>query len=59
MASKPSGPTEAQHRAEARKEEELALLESQESQRKRALGRRKRGRASLISGAATGIQEEI
>lgn len=51
------GPTPAQQRAEKRKEEELALLESQETQRKRALGRKRRGRASLISGAETGIQD--
>jgi hypothetical protein len=57
MGRKAPGPTPEQQRAEQRKEEELALLEAQEAQRKRALGRRRRGRASLISGAATGIEE--
>jgi hypothetical protein len=57
MGRKAPGPTEAQVKAEKRKEEELALLEAQEAQRKRALGRRRRGRASLISGLSTGIQE--
>lgn len=59
MGSKSQGPTDAQVRAEKRKEEELALLSSQEEQRKRALGRKKRGRASLISGEAAGIQEGL
>jgi hypothetical protein len=59
MGSRRPGPSAAQQRAEERKEKELALLETQEAQRKRALGRRRRGRASLISGAATGIQEGL
>ena len=50
-----SGPTDAQKRAEVRKEEELTLLRAQEKQRIQAAGRKKRGRASLISGSATGL----
>ena len=56
-----SGPTDAQKRADVRKEEELTLLRAQEQQRIKAAGRKRRGRASLISGSATGlpnVQEE-
>jgi len=48
--------TEAQRQAAARQEEELAKLKGIEAKKVAAAQRRTRGRASLISGAETGVQ---
>ena len=56
MGSK-SGPTDAQIRADVRKEAELKTLGAQEQKRIQAAGRQKRGRSSLISGNQRGIVE--
>ncbi len=53
------GPSDAQKRAEVRKEEELSILKTQEAQRVNAANRKKRGRASLISGAETGLRDTL
>lgn len=58
MGKKDPGPSIQQRRAETRKEEEITLLKDQEEQRIKALKRKRRGRATLISGAETGILEE-
>ena len=58
MGKKTPGPSLYQQRAEARKEEQLVELEKQEGQRKKAALRKRRGRATLISGAESGILEE-
>ena len=55
---KGSGPTEAQIKAERRRDKELKLLDRQEAQRLKATKRKKRGRASLITGSESGIKEE-
>ena len=59
MGGGDSGPTDAQKRAEARREEEIAELGRQEDKRKAAAMRKRRGRASLISGSEQGIQETL
>ena len=52
---KPSGQTPAQQKLEQRQLAELERLESIETGKKLAAGRRTRGRASLISGSERGI----
>ena len=45
--------------AETRQEKELATLTKQEDSRKKAADRKRRGRASLISGSETGTQDTL
>ncbi len=49
-----SGPSKSQIRAEEQQKKELADLQAKEDARVDAMGRKKRGRASLISGEETG-----
>ena len=57
--SKPKGPTAAQLQAEQAQASELTKLKGQEDQRTAAAARKKRGRASLISGAETGLSDTL
>ena len=51
-----SGPSKAETKAAAAQEKELASLQLKEDARTKAMGRKKRGRASLLSGEETGIK---
>jgi len=50
--------TQAQVDAEKRQSEEAAKLKNQEEKRIAAAGRKRQGRASLISGAETGVKSD-
>jgi len=60
---KPAGPSPEEIRqkaeAEQRQKDELAKLKSEEESRTNALKRKRRGRASLISGEETGLSETL
>jgi len=51
--------TEYQVKAEARQTKELGRLETQEQSRRDALGRRRQGRGSLISGSERGLASTL
>ena len=51
--------SEVQQRAETRQTESLDRLEKQEQSRRDALGRRSKGRASLLSGGERGITDTL
>jgi len=61
LLSKPKMPEKSadQLAAEKHQADEIKRLKAEESQRKSALLRGKRGRASLLSGAETGIKETL
>ena len=48
------GPSDAEIQAQEQQKRELADLSRKEDARVKAMGRKKRGRASLLSGAETG-----
>jgi len=52
--SKQKGPSEAELQAQEAQKKELADLTVKEDARVKAMGRKKRGRASLITGEETG-----
>ena len=54
-----SGPSAAQIAAETAQAKELADLQAKEDSRVEAMGRRRRGRASLLSGEETGMKETL
>ena len=54
-----SGPSEAEVAAQKAQEKELADLQAKEDARVAAMGRRKRGRASLISGSESGDESGL
>ncbi len=54
-----SKPTEAQKKAEIAQEKELADLQAKEDSRTAAVGRKRRGRASLISGTEEGLKKTL
>jgi hypothetical protein len=54
-----SGPSAAQIAAEEAQTKELADLQTKENARVEAMGRKRRGRASLISGEETGMKETL
>jgi len=60
---KPKGPSAAERKASAdaakRQADELSKLQSEEESRKKAAQRKKRGRASLISGEETGLTDTL
>lgn len=51
--------SQAQKDAEARQAEDLKKLEAKEDAQQKALKRRRRGRASLISGDEGGVRETL
>ena len=53
------GPSKAQVVAEAAQTKELDDLQLKEDARVAAMGRRRRGRASLLSGEETGMKETL
>ena len=57
MGMKGGGETQAQKLAAQRQAEELTRLKEEEKKRVAAAARRTQGRASLISGAETGIEK--
>jgi len=57
FGGKPKGPSAAELEAQKAQKQELADLKVKEDARTKALKRKKRGRASLISGAETGEKE--
>ncbi len=54
-----SGPSKAQIEAEAAQTIELKNLQLKEDARAAAMGRSRRGRASLLSGEETGMKETL
>lgn len=56
FGGKPQGASQSQLDAESRQKAEIEKLNKQEQQRIKAAGRKRQGRASLISGAETGTQ---
>lgn len=55
----PPGPSQAELDAQAAQQEELASLKKKEDARIAAMGRARRGRASLISGTETGMKQTL
>lgn len=54
-----SGPSAAQIEAEEAQKKELADLTMKEEARTKAMGRKRRGRASLLSGEETGLKQTL
>jgi len=54
-----SGPSEAEIRAQKAQEQELSSLQAKEDSRMAAMNRKKRGRASLISGTEEGTTSTL
>ena len=52
-------PTKAQKEAEAAQAKELEDLQAKEDSRTAAVGRKRRGRASLISGTEEGLKKNL
>jgi len=63
LSGGPKGPSKAERAAKAaadkRQADELAKLTREEDQRTAAASRKKRGRASLISGEETGLSDTL
>jgi len=59
LGSKPPAKTETVIKAEKRQADEIVKLEKKEKKQEAAIARKRRGKASLISGLETGIRDTL
>lgn len=59
LGSKPPAKTETVVKAEKRQADELVKLDKKEKKQEAAMKRKKRGKASLLSGLETGVRDTL